>query len=71
VNLDGHEPGDVLHTQEWWGEKVDLDVYFLDPAEVTVGLEAAGIAVMTRTDREPWPGAELASRRCYLLCRRM
>ncbi len=52
------------------GARVDLDMYFLDPAEVVAGLSEAGFTVMSRTDREPWPGVELASRRCYLLCQR-
>ena len=33
-------------------------------------VSAAGVVVMARTDREPWPGGELESRRCYLLCQR-
>lgn len=33
-------------------------------------VSAAGVVVMARMDREPWPGGELESRRCYLLCQR-
>jgi hypothetical protein len=33
-------------------------------------VSAAGFVVMARTDREPCPGVELESRRCYLLCQR-
>jgi hypothetical protein len=61
---------EVLHLDEWWGEPVDLDFHFLDPAPVVADLEVAGFTVMARTDRQPWPGAEVPSRRCYLLCRR-
>jgi hypothetical protein len=53
-----------------WGERVDLDMYFREPTEVIAGVSAAGFVVMARTDREPWPGVELKSRRCHLLCRR-
>jgi SAM-dependent methyltransferase len=70
VSLTGHEPGGIMHVDEWWGEQVDLDFYYLDPADVAGGLTAAGFTVMARTDREPWPGVELPSRRSYLLCRR-
>jgi SAM-dependent methyltransferase len=70
VSLAGHAVGDIMHAEEWWGERVDLDFHYLDPAEVAGGLTAAGFTLMARTDREPWPGAELASRRAYLLCRR-
>jgi len=70
VSLAGHDTGEIMHVEEWWGEQVDLDFYFLEPAEVVAGLETAGFQVMARTDREPWPGAELPSKRSYLLCRR-
>jgi SAM-dependent methyltransferase len=70
VALAGHEPGGIMHSDEWWGERVDLDFYYLNPDEVTAGLVAAGFEVTARTDREPIPGAEFASRRCYLVCRR-
>jgi hypothetical protein len=59
-----------MHVDEWWGERVDLDFFYLDPAEVAQGLAGAGFAQVARTDREPIPGVELASRRSYLLCRR-
>jgi SAM-dependent methyltransferase len=71
VSLAGHAPGEITHADQWWGEQVDLDFHYLDPAEVVAGLAAAGFALMARTDREPWPDAEKASRRSYLLCRRM
>jgi SAM-dependent methyltransferase len=70
VSLVGHPTGGIMHADEWWGERVDLDFHYLDPAEVSDGLSAAGFTVMARTDREPWPGVELPSRRSYLLCRR-
>jgi len=69
TSLVGHDPGEIMHAQEWWGEQVDLDFYYLDPAEVVAGITAAGFVVMSRTDREPW-GTEHESRRTYLLCRR-
>jgi ubiquinone/menaquinone biosynthesis C-methylase UbiE len=64
------QQGDIMHADEWWGERVDLDFYYLDPAGIEAGLTAAGFTVMARTDRQPWPGVELQSQRCYLLCRR-
>jgi SAM-dependent methyltransferase len=66
---DGNK-GDIMQVEEWWGKKVDLDFYFLDPTGVAAGLEAAGFVVMSRTDRRPWPGVEAQSQRSYLLCRR-
>jgi ubiquinone/menaquinone biosynthesis C-methylase UbiE len=60
----------VHHLDEWWGEPVDLDFHLLDPDSVSSGLTAAGFTVMSRLEREPWPGVEAQTRRCYLLCRR-
>jgi SAM-dependent methyltransferase len=70
VSLAGQEPGGIMHVDEWWGERVDLDFFYLDPGEVAQGLADAGFELVARTDREPIPGVELASRRSYLLCRR-
>ncbi|HET8681194.1 MAG TPA: methyltransferase domain-containing protein [Micromonosporaceae bacterium] len=65
-----YEPGSVAHINEWWGHPVSLDFHFLDPDEVAAGLAAVGFAVMTRMDRQPWPGAEEQTERCHLLARR-
>jgi SAM-dependent methyltransferase len=70
VCLLGQDPGGIMHVDEWWGETVDLDFFYLDPVEVVQGLAAAGFELVARTDREPFPAVELASRRSYLLCRR-
>ncbi|HET8657790.1 MAG TPA: class I SAM-dependent methyltransferase, partial [Micromonosporaceae bacterium] len=66
-----NEPGTVAHLDEWWGHRVSLDFHFLDPDDVSSGLAKAGFAVMTRTDRQPWPGAEEPTERCHLLARRV
>ena len=63
-------PGEARHVAELWGTPVDLTFSFLDPVEVTGDLGAAGFAVMSRTDREPWPAVEHQSRRSYLLAQR-
>jgi len=62
--------GEARHLTSWWDTPVELDFHFLDPSEVVVDLEASGFAVMSRTDREPWPEVEHASRRSYLLAQR-
>jgi ubiquinone/menaquinone biosynthesis C-methylase UbiE len=67
-HIDEGEP--VRHVDEWWGQPVNLDFHFLDPADVSAGLEAAGFAVMSRTDRRPNPAVEVETRRCYLLAQR-
>lgn len=70
TGLLGHEPGQVMHADQWWGEQVDLDFHYLSPVDVVAGLTGVGFTVMARTDREPWPGVEQQSQRTYLLCRR-
>lgn len=63
-------PGYTRHVDELWEIPIDLMFHLLDPAEVTEDLAVAGFVVMSRTDREPWPDVEYASRRSYLLAQR-
>jgi SAM-dependent methyltransferase len=70
IDSAGFASGEVNHITTWFGEPVQIDGYFLDPAEVTRDLEAAGFSVMATTIRLPWPGIEYPSRRCYLLAQR-
>ncbi|MEV0715800.1 class I SAM-dependent methyltransferase [Asanoa sp. NPDC050611] len=67
VSAADQPPGSAHHLSEWFGSVVDLDAYYLDPAAVTADLVAAGFTVAATTLREPVPGAEFPSRRCYLL----
>jgi SAM-dependent methyltransferase len=63
--------GQARQITQWFDAIVELDFHFLDPAEVAADIAAAGFAVMSRTDREPWPDVEHASRRSYLLAQRV
>jgi hypothetical protein len=58
--------GKVNHLTSWLGKSVDLDGYFLDPAEVVRDIEDAGFEVMSTVMRRAWPDIEFPSRRCYL-----
>lgn len=62
--------GDVNHLTSWFGERVELDAYFLDPSEVIAQLEATGFALMAEIKRLPAAEVEYPSRRCYLLAQR-
>jgi SAM-dependent methyltransferase len=62
--------GEVNHLTTWFGEDVELDGYFLGPADVTGDVEAAGFTVTATLIRSPSPGVEYPSRRCYLLAQR-
>jgi SAM-dependent methyltransferase len=66
----GFAPGDVNHVRPFLGLPVDMDGYFLDPAEVTTDLVANGFRVLARLDREPIAAIEFPSRRSYILARR-
>jgi SAM-dependent methyltransferase len=62
--------GESIHLEEFLGRAVDLDGYFISPDEVAAGLTDAGIDVLARSEREPWPDIEYPSRRAYLIGRR-
>jgi SAM-dependent methyltransferase len=62
--------GQARTLTEWWGHGVDLTFHFLDPLAETAALARAGLQVTARLDRAPYPGAEHASQRSYLLVRR-
>jgi ubiquinone/menaquinone biosynthesis C-methylase UbiE len=62
--------GDVNHITNWFGESVDLDGFFLEPAQVVPDLETAGFAVKATVIRQPQPEIEYPSRRCYVLAQR-
>jgi SAM-dependent methyltransferase len=65
-----HVGDETVHADDLWGVPVSLDFRFHDPAIVTRALALSGFSVTDATEREPYPGAEHQSRRCYLLARR-
>ena len=66
-----HIGSDVLHRDEWFGEEVNVDFSFHEPAVVRGQLEAAGLEIDSLTERDPYPPPiEFQSRRCYLVARR-
>ena len=65
-----HIGSETVHVEELFGAATSLDFVMHEPEAVTGALGAAGFASEARLDREPYPGAEHQSRRCYLLARR-
>jgi SAM-dependent methyltransferase len=55
---------------DFMGQAVELTFHFLDADTETRLLAAAGLTVIARLDRHPYPGVEHPSRRSYLLARR-
>lgn len=64
-----HVGEETVHRDELWGHTVSLDFRFLMPALMVTSLIEAGLVVLERVEREPYPEVEHASRRCYLLAR--
>jgi SAM-dependent methyltransferase len=62
--------GDVNHLSTWFGQKVQIDGYFLEPDDVSSQLHAVGFALEAKMERQPIAHVEAATRRCYLLARR-
>lgn len=62
--------GQVNHIDEWFGQHVQLDGYFLDPEQVAGQVAAAGFALIAKMERLPSPDVEYPSRRSYLLLQR-
>jgi SAM-dependent methyltransferase len=62
--------GEVNHLTTWFGRRVQLDGYFLDPDDVLADLQAAGFALEARLERAPIADVEYPSRRCSLLVQR-
>ena len=64
-----HAGEEVRHSQEWFGAAVDVSFRFFDPGWLTAELERAGFTIEALTRRQPYPGAEVATERAYLLAR--
>lgn len=64
-----HAGDEVVHVDELFGAPVTLDFQFHVPERVVQVLALARLPVFERLGREPYEGAEYASRRCYLLSR--
>jgi SAM-dependent methyltransferase len=60
----------VLHLDTWWQRPVDLDFRFLPVERVTTALVEAQFTIEAVTQRAPYPGAEHASQRAYVLARK-
>lgn len=65
-----HVGSDTVHVDELFGHATALDFVFHRPEAVIAALAEAGLTLEARLEREPYPGAEHPSQRCYLLARR-
>jgi SAM-dependent methyltransferase len=65
-----HVGDETVHLDDWWEIPVSVDFYFFRPDDVAARLEAAGLTIVERHVREPYPEVEHPSRRAYLLARK-
>lgn len=70
VDAPGFTSGDVNHLRTFLGQAVEMDGYFLSPRTVVANMNASGLHVQARIDREPIPDVEYPSRRCYVLAQK-
>jgi SAM-dependent methyltransferase len=61
-----HAGDDVVHLDEWWGERVSVDFFFFRSEQMRCFLESAGFIVEEIIEREPYPEVEHPSRRAYV-----
>jgi ubiquinone/menaquinone biosynthesis C-methylase UbiE len=64
-----HAGSEVRHSAEWFGAAVDVSFRFFEPDWLTAELNQAGFFVEAVTLRQPYPDAEVATERAYLLAR--
>lgn len=65
-----HIGDETVHRDELWGEPVDLDFRFYQPATIARLLETAGFAIEATIARAPYTVVEYPSQRAYLLARK-
>jgi SAM-dependent methyltransferase len=64
-----HTGGDDRHLEQLWEVPIEIDFLFFTPEEIETALRAAGFEIVSSTVRDPYPGVEAETRRCYLLAR--
>jgi SAM-dependent methyltransferase len=66
-----HIGDEQRHLDEWWGEPVSLDVWFLQPSAIETLLRDTGFDIVMSLVRQPYaPEVEHQSQRAYLLARK-
>ncbi|MGO8958218.1 MAG: class I SAM-dependent methyltransferase [Streptosporangiaceae bacterium] len=64
-----HAGTEVRHLEQWWGQPVDVDFRFFEPAYIADVMEGAGLHAEAQLERASYP-QEIQTRRAYLLARR-
>ncbi len=67
-----HIGDEQRHVEEWWGEEVSLDTWFLQPREIESLLRDAAFTIEMSLVRQPYaPDVEHQSQRAYILARKL
>jgi ubiquinone/menaquinone biosynthesis C-methylase UbiE len=64
-----HRGREVVHTEEFFGCRVDLDFRFFEPEEIITALADARFELERLIERDPYPHVEVETRRFYVICR--
>jgi SAM-dependent methyltransferase len=66
-----HIGKDIIHKDEWWGQRVSVDFIFYETAAMKDYLQSAGFEIEEAIERDPYSGdVEYPSRRAYIFGRR-
>ena len=65
-----HLGDEVLHRDEFLGNKVSIDFYFFPADRIRAALQAAGFEIEELIERDPYPEVEHPSRRAYIFARK-
>jgi uncharacterized protein (DUF952 family)/ubiquinone/menaquinone biosynthesis C-methylase UbiE len=65
-----HIGKEVRHATDWWGKPVDLDFVFFETTDMLAYVWGAGFDTEFHVERDPYPEAELQTRRGYILARK-
>ena len=68
--LSFHLGQEIIHLDEWWGEKVALDFVFFQLHEMEDYLKAEGFEIEDSIERLPYEGFEVQTRRAYIFARK-
>ena len=68
--LSFHIGDEILHVENFWGEKVSLDFIFFRPDEMEGYLKSAGFEIEEIIERPPYEGVEHQSHRAYIFARK-
>lgn len=65
-----HIGQEILHVDEWWGEKVSVDFVYFQPDEMERYLKSAGFEIEEVVERSPYQEVEHQSQRAYIFARK-